>query len=151
MKTTAKSPKEYLESLPEERRKVIAKLRNVIRKNLPKGFKEVMNCGMIGYVIPHSLYPPGYHCDPEQPLPFMNISSQKNHVAVYNMAIYADKNLLAWFTKEYQKQTNEKLSAGKSCLRFTNLDQIPYELIAQLAAKVTPQEWIKIYEKAIKR
>ncbi len=151
MQSKAKTPKEYIDSLPEERKKAVSELRKVILKNLPKGFKEEMSYGMIGYVVPHSLYTDGYHCNPKLPLPFMNIASQKNFVAVYHMGIYGNKKLQAWFVKEYVKQTNTKSDMGKSCLRFKKMDQIPYKLIGELASKMTPEDWIAIYEKNIKR
>ena len=146
---TAKTitPKTYIDELPENRRKVIKKLRTLLRKNLPKGFKEEMNYNMIGYVVPHSLYPDGYHCDPSQPLPFINLASQKSHVALYHMGIYSDKKLMTWFTKQYARAVPTKLDMGKSCIRFKKMDNIPYDLIGELATKITPQEWIEIYEK----
>jgi hypothetical protein len=145
------SPKEYLNSLPEDRKKPMSELRNVILKNLPKGFSEVISYGMLGYVVPHSLYPHGYHCDPKQPLPFMCIASQKNFVALYHMGVYADKALLKWFTTEYAKQSKTKLDMGKSCIRFKKPDEIPFKLIGELASRMTPQEWIARYEKELKR
>jgi hypothetical protein len=151
MKTKANTVKEYSKNLLEDRKKAINKLRKVILNNLPTGFAEVINYGMIGYVIPHSLYPKGYHCDPKQPLPFINIASQKNFVAVYHMGLYTDKILMDWFVKEYPKHSKAKLDMGKSCIRFKKLDQIPYELIGELSGKINPNEWIKIYEKNLKR
>lgn len=151
MQSKARTPQEYVDSLPEERKRVISELRKVIRKNLPKGFAEVMAYGMLGYVVPHSLYPAGYHCDPKQPLPFMCLASQKNFVALYHMGIYSDKHLLLWFTKEYAKRSTAKLDMGKSCIRFKKLDTIPYTLIGELAGKMTPGEWIEVYEKVMKR
>ncbi|MBI2271333.1 MAG: DUF1801 domain-containing protein [Bacteroidetes bacterium] len=151
MKSKATTPSNYIDSLPADRKQAIAELRSVILKNLPKGFKEVMSYGMIGYVIPHSLYPDGYHCNPSLPLPFMNIASQKNFIAVYHMGIYADKKLLTWFTKEYSRHNKTKLDMGKSCLRFKKPDQIPFKLIGELASKMTTQEWIKIYEGYVKK
>ena len=151
MTSTAKSVEDYVASLPEDRQEVISKLRKVIKKNLPKGFQEEMNYGMIGYVVPHSMYPDGYHCNPKDPLPFMNIASQKNFVAVYSMGIYSNPKLLKWFTDEYAKADVGKLDMGKSCIRLKKMDKIPYELFGQLASKVSPEEWIKYYEKAIKK
>lgn len=118
---------------------------------MPKGFEETMSYGMIGYVVPHSLYPPGYHCTPHLPLPFFNIASQKNFVAVYHMGIYADSGLLQWFLKEFQKHTTAKLDMGKSCIRFKKMDTIPFKLFGELATKVTPAEWIALYEKNYKK
>ncbi len=151
MQSKATTVDAYINELSEDRRVVISKLRKEIKNNLPKGFKEVMAYGMIGYVVPHSLYPAGYHCDPRLPLGFMNLASQKNSVTLYHMGLYANKKLLDWFTKEYARQVTTKLDMGKSCIRFKKPEQIPYKLIGELAAKVTPEEWIAIYEKAIKR
>ncbi len=151
MQSKAKTPKEYLAELAEDRKKAISELRKEILKNIPKGFSEVMSYGMLGYVVPHSLYPDGYHCDPKLPLPFMSVASQKNCVSVYHMGIYADKKLLDWFTKEYAKQSTTKLDIGKGCIRFKNVDKIPYKLIGELASKITPQQWIDFYEITIKK
>ncbi len=147
MQSSAKTPQQYIDDLPEDRKEAMLELRRVIKKNLPKGFAEVMSYGMIGYVIPHSLYPAGYHCDPELPVPFMNIASQKNFIAVYHMGVYADKALLKWLTTEYAKHSNSKLDMGKSCMRFKKIDQIPFKLIGELASKITPKEWLAYYEK----
>jgi len=149
MQSKAATPEEYVESLPEDRREAINKLRKVIRKNLPKGFAEEMSYGMIGYVVPHKLYPKGYHCDPKLPLPFLNIASQKNFIAVYHMGIYMNPKLLDWFTNEYPKHSKKKLDMGKSCLRFKKPDEIPYDLIGELASKMTVAEWVSLYEKAL--
>ncbi len=104
MQSKATSPEDYISEMPAERQAAFKKLRNSIKKNLPKGFKEVMGYGMIGYVVPHSIYPDGYHCDPKTPLPFMNIASQKNFIAVYHMGLYASPALLKWFTEEFNKK-----------------------------------------------
>lgn len=119
--------------------------------NLPEGFVETISFGMIGYVIPHSIYPDGYHADPKQPLPFMSIASQKNHVAVYYMGLYTSQKLLDWYLGEYPKHCKTKPDMGKSCIRFKKPDEIPYDLIGELAGKMSPDEWIKIYEANIKR
>ena len=150
MQSKATTVEQYLEELPEERKAAMTELRKVINKNLPKGFSEGMGYGMLGYVVPHSLYPGGYHCDPKLPLPFMSIASQKNFIAVYHMGIYSDKKLLDWFTKEYPKHAKAKLDMGKSCLRFKKPDQIPFKLIGALASKLTPQQWIECYENNLK-
>jgi uncharacterized protein YdhG (YjbR/CyaY superfamily) len=151
MQSKAKTPEEYMNSLPEERKKAVSELRKEIKKNLPKGFSEVMSYGMLGYVVPHSIYPDGYHCDPKQPLPFICLANQKNFIAVYHMGVYADKKLLDWFTSEYNKQVKTKLDMGKSCLRFKKPDQIPFKLIGELASKMSTQDWISIYEKNYKK
>lgn len=141
----------YIASLPEDRQEVINRLRQVILKALPEGFEETINYGLIGYVVPHKLYPSGYHCDSKLPLPFMNVASQKNFVALYHMGIYANQDLMDWFVTEYPKHCKAKLDMGKSCIRFKKMDQIPYELIAQLVSKMTPQDWINLYEEQIKK
>lgn len=151
MQSTADTPEEYINSIPEDRKQIMAELRNVIRKNLPEGFEEVMSYGMISYVVPHSLYENGYHCNPKQPLPFMSIASQKNFVALYHMGIYADKDLLKWFVDEYEQRSKIKLDMGKSCIRFKKPDAIPMDLLGELASKMTTKEWIAIYESAIKK
>jgi uncharacterized protein YdhG (YjbR/CyaY superfamily) len=151
MKSEAKTPKQYVDELSEDRKQAVEKLRKIILKNLPKGFEETMSYGMIGYVVPHSIYPDGYHCDPKLPLPFMTIGSQKNFIAVHHMGIYADPKLLEWFTQAHAKQINTKLDMGKGCLRFKKVETIPYELIGELASKVTPKDWIKTYESAFKK
>lgn len=147
MSKSAETPDQYVASLPDERKEVIQRLRNIFQKNLPKGFTEQMSYGMIGYVVPHSLYPAGYHCSPELPLPFLSIASQKAGIHVYHMGLYADTHLLVWFTSEYPKHCKTKLDMGKSCIRFKKLENIPYELLAELAKKMTPQDWIDLYEK----
>ena len=148
MQSTAPNPLEYLETLPADRKEAMQKLRDVLLENLPDGFTECMGYGMIGYVVPHSIYPAGYHCDPKQPLPFVSIASQKNFIAVYHMGMYAKPELLEWFTAEYPKHVKTKLDIGKSCIRFKKPEIIPYELLAELARKMTPQDWIETYEAA---
>lgn len=138
---------EYLKNLPSDRLEVINKLRSIIKANLPAGFEETMSYGMIGYVVPHSLFPAGYHCDPKLPLPFISLASQKNFVALYHMGIYASPDLLNWFTSEYPKYVKSKLDMGKSCIRFKKMDQIPYDLIGELAKKMSPEQWIDLYQR----
>jgi uncharacterized protein YdhG (YjbR/CyaY superfamily) len=151
MQSTATSIKAYLEEIPEERKIAFTKLRETILENIPKGFVEQMSYGMIGYVVPHSIYPDGYHCEPKLPLPFMGIASQKNFIAVYHMGIYANPELLNWFVAEYPKHSTQKLDMGKSCIRFKKMNQIPFELIAALVQKMSVQEWIICYESAFKK
>ncbi len=150
MQSKATTVDEYLAELPEDRQKAITELRKVIKKNLPKGFQECMGYGMIGYVVPHSKYPPGYHCDPKLPLPFLNIASQKNTITVYHMGIYGDPKLEKWFVDAYTKLTGKKADKGKSCLRYKKAEDIPYKLIGELATKITPDQWIERYEAVIK-
>lgn len=147
----ANSPEDYINQVPIERQPILRKLRSVITKNLPKGFEEGIQYGMIGYFVPHALYPKGYHCKPTEPLPFMSFASQKNAINVYHLGVYAKKELLEWFTNEFPKHTKSKLDMGKSCVRFKNIDDIPFELIGELASKITVDEWISIYEQAIKK
>lgn len=146
MQSKATTIEQYLGEVPEPRKAPMQKLHKSIVKNLSKGFKEGMSYGMIGYSVPHSKYPAGYHCDPKQPLPFMSIASQKNFIAVYHMGIYSNKELLDWFTAEYNHLGIGKLDMGKGCIRFKNAEKIPYELIGRLTAKISADEWIKMYE-----
>jgi len=151
MISSAQTPKEYMSQLPEERKSPMEKLRKTVLANLPAGFIEEMSYGMLGYVVPHSTFPRGYHCDPKLPLPFMSIASQKKFIALYHMGIYAEKELLDWFVSEYPKHCKFKLDMGKSCIRFKKIEDIPYELIAQLCQKMTVDEWIRIYSSTIER
>ena len=149
MQYKAESPDDYISQLPEERKAPMTKLHNLIKDNMPDGLESGMGYGMPAYFVPKSVYPPGYHCKPFPPLPFISIASQKNFVALYHMGLYAKKELYDWFVAEYPKHAKYKLDMGKSCIRFKKLDNIPYDLIGELAGKITPQQWIKIYEKAI--
>jgi hypothetical protein len=134
--------------VPEDRAPYFKKLRDTVVKNIPKGFEECMQYGMISYVVPHSIFPDGYHCDPKTPLPFISIASQKNFIALYHMGIYANPKLLDWFVNEFPKHSKSKLDMGKSCIRFKKADQIPYDLIAELMQKITVEDWIKLYQNA---
>ena len=151
MQYKANSPEDYINQLPKDRQLVMGNLREIIKEKIPKGFQETISYGMIGYVVPHSRYPDGYHCSPELPLPFMNIASQKNFVAVYHMGVYAKKELLDWFTNEYPKHCKRKLDMGKSCIRFKYMDDVPYKLIGELASKMTVDHWIGMYESNLKK
>ncbi|MFY8019676.1 MAG: DUF1801 domain-containing protein [Bacteroidia bacterium] len=141
----------YFDALPDERKIPMIKLRESILQSLPNGFQEQMSYGMVGYVVPHSLYPKGYHCSPELPLPFLSIASQKNFIAIYHMGMYAKPDLLNWFTDEYAKRVKGKLDMGKSCVRFKKPENIPFDLIAELLTKMTPQDWIQTYESAFNK
>jgi len=151
MQYQADTVDDYISQLPEDRQAPVEKLRKIFQKHLPTGFKEGILYKMIGFYVPHTVYPAGYHCNPKDPLPFVNIASQKNFVALYHSGIYARKELLDWFVEEYPKHCKYKLDMGKSCVRFKKMNDIPYKLIEELAGKMTPQEWIEIYEAAIKR
>ena len=137
---------EYLANLPEDRREAFNQLRGAILTNLPEGFEECINYGMIGYVVPHSIYPNGYHCDTKLPLPFMNIASQKNFIAFYHMGIYGNPELMNWFVNEFPNYSKAKLDMGKSCVRFKKINDIPYQLIGKLVDKMSVIAWISQYE-----
>ena len=145
------SIKDYTNSLASDRKTTITQLINVIEQNIPKGFEKVMNYGMPSFVIPHSIYPNGYHCDTTLPLPFIGVSNQKSSISLHHMGLYADPELLNWFKLEYPKHSNTKLDMGKSCIRFKKFNEIPYELIGILSNKMTVKNWIDIYEQNIKR
>lgn len=146
MQSKANTINDYLAELPGERVESFGKLRDTILKNIPKGFEEVISYGMIGYVVPHKLFPAGYHCDPKLPLPFVNIASQKNFIAFYHMGLYGDSKLNEWFVNEYPKHSKAKLDMGKSCVRFKKMDDIPYKLISELMKKITVKDWINLYQ-----
>lgn len=150
MRSEAINPEDYIESLPEDRKKVMTELRKIIKKNLDKKFAEGMGYGMMGYSVPHKIYPSGYHCNPKDPLPFMGLASQKNFIAVYHMGMYADKKLLDWFVTEFPKHSKSKLDMGKSCIRFKKMDDVPVKLIGELAGKMSVKDWITLYEKGLK-
>lgn len=148
MRIAANTIDEYFAQVPEERQEAFNKLWEVIAKNIPEGFEQALGYGFPSYVVPLSVYPQGYHCKAEEPLPFLSIANQKNFVALYHMGIYADMELMEWFTAEYPKHVKTKLDMGKSCIRFKKPDQIPFELIGELVSKMTPEQWIAIYEAA---
>ncbi len=147
MTSTASTPEEYMHQLPEERKDAMTRLRKVITDNIPDGFQEGMGYGMLGFDVPHSIYPNGYHCNPKLPLPFLGMASQKNFIAIYHMGLYADPILYKWFTEEFPKHSSKKLDMGKSCMRFKKGEDIPFELIGLLVQKMTPNDWIAMYEK----
>jgi uncharacterized protein YdhG (YjbR/CyaY superfamily) len=151
VKIKAENIEEYFANIPEERRDSMNKLRATINKNIPKEFSEMLNYGMPGWVVPFSVYPDGYHCNPKLPVPFINIASQKHFIGFYHMGIYAKPELYKWFVNEYPKHCSGKLDIGKSCVRLKNIEEIPYELLAELCTKVSTQEWIDLYEKNYKR
>ena len=150
MQSKAATVDQYLSEVPPERQAAMNKLRKVILKNLPKGFKEGMGYGNMGYFVPHSIYPAGYHCNPKDPLPFAGLASQKNSINFYHMGIYTDPKLLKWFMDEYAKTGLGKLDMGKSCMRFKKPENIPYELIGDLMTKLTVEKWIEMFEKKLK-
>jgi uncharacterized protein YdhG (YjbR/CyaY superfamily) len=145
MQSSAKNIETYMAELPADRKEVITRLYTVIRENLPEGFSEGIGYGMIGWVVPHTLFPACYHCDPKQPVPFINLASQKNHIGLYHMGMYGSSALLNWFVEEWHKHSKKKLDMGKACVRFKNTEDIPYELIAELCKKLTPKQWLDVY------
>ncbi len=151
MKIPASNPEEYIQQIPEERISIFQELRQTISDNIPQGFEEGMQYGMISFVVPKSIYPAGYHCKPYPALPFVSIASQKNFIAFYHMGIYADPKLHAWFVEEYAKHCKYKLDMGKSCVRFKRMDDIPLELIGDLLKKTTTDDWIATYEANYKK
>lgn len=151
MKANGTTVEEILTNLPEDRVEPFNKLHKTIVKNLPKGFEAAISYGGLGYVIPHTLYPDGYHCKPSEPLPFAGLASQKGSINFYHMGIYSDPQLLEWFVNEYPKHSKQKLDMGKSCIRFKKLNDIPYDLIGELMTKMSAQDWIDKYESAYKR
>lgn len=151
MQYKAKNVEDYIRQLPEDRKEPMEKLRKTILNNIPEGFEETISYGMIGYVVPHSIYPDGYHVNPEEPLGFISIASQKNNISFYHGGIYLYPDLLAWFQKEYPKYVKTKLDMGKSCIRFKNMNTIPYDLLGDLCRKITLEDYIDKYEEGIKR
>ncbi len=151
MQSSALTTEQYVNELTDDRKTTINQLRKEISEHLPEGFQECMNYGMIGYVVPHSIYPDGYHCDPKLPLPFLGLASQKNAVSFYHMGLYANKELMDWFIAEYPKHTSAKLDMGKSCIRFKKPEHIPYALIGELVSKMSVRNWIDIYEELYKK
>ncbi|WP_126652131.1 DUF1801 domain-containing protein [Chryseobacterium aureum] len=151
MQIQSVSIEDYISKIPEERQEAFKKLYDTVNDNLPKGFEEATNYGMIGWVVPLETYPAGYHCAPGTPLPFINIASQKNFIALYHMGLYSTPELLDWFVAEYPKHSKKKLDMGKSCVRFKKAEDIPFELIGELSKKMTAADWIKIYETQYKK
>ena len=151
MQIPADSVEEYLSNIPEERQEAFRKLYNTIRENLPKGFEETHSGGMINWNVPLETFPSGYHCTPGKPLPFLSLASQKNFIALYHMGMYANPEILNWFIEEFPKHSKRKLDMGKSCVRFKNMNEIPFELIGELSKKMNLQNWIELYEKNLQR
>jgi hypothetical protein len=150
-KLKALSVSSYLENVEISKKEAFLNLRETIKNNIDSTFNEEINYGMIGYVVPHEVYPSGYHCDPKLPLPFLAIAAQKNFIALYHMGIYMEPTLLDWFVAEFPKHSKSKLDMGKSCIRFKKPQDIPFELIAELIKKMTANDWIKLYESNLKR
>lgn len=149
MKQASQEVQIILDQYSDDRKPAMLKLREIVLQNLPKGFEEAVGYGMIGWCVPHSIYPAGYHCNPEEPLPFIGMASQKNHISFYHMGMYASPDLLKWFLDEYPKHSDRKLDMGKSCIRFKKPEHIPYELLGELVQKMTPDDWIQLYESVL--
>lgn len=151
MKATGNTVEAILLNVPPERAEAFQKLHNTIVANLPEGFEAAISYGGLGYVVPHNIYPSGYHCKPIEPLPFAGIASQKNSVNFYHMGIYSDPELLDWFVGEYPKHSKRKLDMGKSCIRFKKLEEIPYSLIGELMKKMSVKQWVDLYESKLRK
>ncbi|KAA9132683.1 DUF1801 domain-containing protein [Marinihelvus fidelis] len=151
VQSKAATPEQYLEELPDERRSIMRRLHEAITANLRGGFVSVMNYGMPGYVVPHSIYPDGYHCNPKLPLPYMSLASQKQYISVYHMGLYAESGALDWFLSEYADRVGGKPDMGKCCIRFRKADQVPVALVGELAGRFTTADWIAAYERTIRR
>jgi hypothetical protein len=151
MKTPGTTVEEILANIPEERKEAFYKLHQTIVDHLPAGFEPGISYGGLGYVVPHRLYPAGYHCKPAEPLPFAGLASQKNSINFYHMGIYSDPDLMDWFLAEYPKHSSQKLDMGKSCIRFKKPEHIPYQLMGQLMEKMTAEQWIALYERILKK
>ena len=151
MKYDVKTVDEYINALPEERKGPFKKLRALIKASLPEGFEECLSYGGPSFSVPHSLYPPGYHCKPSEPLPFISILSQKNYIGFYHMGISEFPDILEWFVREYGRLNIGKLDMGKSCIRLKKIDKIPYDLLGELCGKIQVSEWIDVYERQIKK
>jgi uncharacterized protein YdhG (YjbR/CyaY superfamily) len=151
MQVKADTPDHYVSQIPKERQAIFNELRKVIKSHMSAELEECISYSMVGYVVPKSVYPPGYHCSPELPLPFVSLASQKNNISLYHMGMYASEELTAWFQKEYAKRCKYKLDMGKSCIRFKRMDDIPVDLIGELMTKMSAQEWIALYEDTLKK
>lgn len=146
MQYDAESVEDYIQQLPEDRKEPIERLRKVILDNLPEGFEETILYGMIGYVVPHSIYPEGYHVYPKLPLSFIGLASQKNNISLYHSGVYMFPEVLEWFEEQYPTYVKTKLDMGKSCIRFKNMQTIPYQLVGQLCEKITVAQYVSKYE-----
>ena len=150
MKASGSSVKEILENIPVERKKTFSEIHKTIMDNLPLGFEAGLSYGGLGYIVPHKIYPRGYHCNPKEPLPFAGLANQKHSINFYHLGLYALPELDSWFQNEYLKCCKHKMDRGKSCIRFKHFDDIPLGLIGLLISKISVQEWIRIYEEKTK-
>lgn len=150
MKADGDPVKEFLATIPADRTESFNRLHDVIVENLPAGFEAAISYGKLGYVVPHSIYPAGYHCKPSEPLPFAGIALQKKSINLYHMGFYTDPELVAWFLSEYSKHSTQKPDMGKGCVRFRRSDEIPCDLVGELMRKISVKEWVDIYETKLK-
>jgi hypothetical protein len=156
MPSAVKSVAEYLASLPADRRAAISAVRDVVRKNLDSGYEEGIQYGMIGYYIPHRVFPAGYHCDPKQPIPFAALASQKNHMAVYLMGSYCGRpegpngeTADTLWLRDAWSRTGKKLDMGKACIRFTKLDSLPLDVIGEAIRRIPAKTYLARYQEAL--
>lgn len=151
MKATGLTIEEILDNVPDDRSAAFNQLHQTIVQNLPEGFEAGISYGGLGYVVPHHIYPAGYHCKPIEPLPFAGLASQKNSINFYHMGIYMDQSLMDWFVAAYPKHSKQKLDMGKSCIRFKKTEDIPYQLIGELMQKMSLKQWVELYESKLKK
>src|SRR5258708_21802298 len=149
MQSKATTVDQYLAELPDDRREALAAVRRVILKNLDKDYEEGMQYGMIGYYVPHHVYPAGYHCDPRQPLAFATLGSQKNYMSLYLMCVYGSAEHSKWFREAWAK-TGKKLDMGKSCVRFKKLEDLALDVIGEAIRRVPAKKYIEHFEAAFK-
>ncbi len=144
------TPQDWINEQDESRQEALQQLRQTFNENLPEGFEERVSGGMLHWVVPHATYPDGYHCNPDDPLPFISLASRKRFIPMCHMGLYAEPDVLDWFQRSYEDHARTKLDMGKSCVRFKKMDDIPYDLLVELAQKFSPKEWIELYERAVK-
>ena len=145
------TPEEWINEQEEARQDALRELRQTFNDHLPEGFEERVSGGMLHWVVPKETYPDGYHCNPDDPLPFISLANRKRFIPMYHMGLYAEPDVLEWFQEAYPKHARTKLDMGKSCVRFKKMDDVPYDLLAELAQKFSVQDWIELYERAVKK
>jgi len=145
----ADNVKEFIDNLPDDRKKAVSELRKTINKHLPKGFNEGIGYNMLAWSVPHSMFPAGYHCDPSKPLMLMCLSATKGGISLHHMGLYGSTPLMNWFKSEWPKYSSKKLDMGKACIRFKRFEDVPLDLIGELATKLTPRQWVEQYMTAL--
>ncbi len=141
---------DYFQNVPLERQQALREIWHLLETHLPEGFEPTIQYNMPSFVVPHQIYPAGYHCNPKDALPFISVASQKNFISLYHMGLYAEPALYDWFIQEYPKYSKYKLDMGKSCIRFKRMDDIPFELLASLFTKMSVEDWIQNYTSKLK-